>query len=39
MDTDEVNNVIDGCFVAFDGASNDNYNAVPPRYSKASVSI
>ena len=38
-DTDEGNNIIDGCFVAFFGASNDNDNAILPRYGKDIVAI
>ena len=37
--TDEVNNIIDDCFVAFDGDSNDNDNAIIPRDSKYIVAI
>ena len=38
-DTDEVNKIIDGYFVAFYGDSNDTDDAIPPRYGKYSVSI
>ena len=35
----EGNNRIDGCFVKFSEASNDNDNPIPPRDGNSSVSI
>ena len=38
-DTEEGKKRIDGCFVAFDGASNNNDNAILPRDGKYIVAI
>ena len=38
-DTDQVNNKIYGCFVEFDGYSNDNEDVVLPREGKYIVVI
>ena len=38
-ESDDGNKRIDGCFVTFDGSSNDNDNSIPPRYGKYIVEI